>query len=513
MVSVETVLGMSDLRLRVRAGAGLLDREVSRLYGTELPDPGRFLSGGELVLTGLLWLRVAEDVPVFVAALADRGAAALIACDAETGVIPAALVDECARLGVPLLEASVDLSFADVIERVGTALAAERSGRAHSGRLMSAVAGGASLAELLALGATELDADCWVLTPLGRVVAACGPDLPVERRALLIKEFLLSDGRARRVRGPAGTVTLLPVLDPGGSDVTRWFLAVGGPARLTEPPYDEIMAELVGLIGVQRQREQAGRGVAGQVASTVLRAVLAGSAAQPEIASTALAAGIDMRQPVRVLAASAPGAPFGRAAAVLAELLAAVQLADRPGLVGVVDEQVYALLPADGRSDADLAQRAAEALRLLEPALTSGRIVVGISSVVTADELRGAVQEATHALELGERQPGRTRVVAGDEVAVHQLLLAGVPDELRAALRRRVLGKVFDYDAEHDGSLVRTLTVFLDCSGSWAKAAALLHVHVNTLRYRIGRVEELIGVDLSDFRQRVDVYLALRAGG
>ena len=133
------------------------------------------------------------------------------------------------------------------------------------------------------------------------------------------------------------------------------------------------------------------------------------------------------------------------------------------------------------------------------------------SAVATAADLRGAVQEARHARELGERQPGRTRVVAGAEVAVHQLLLATVPDELRRALRRRVLGRLFDYDAEHDGSLVETLTVFLDCSGSWARAAARLHVHVNTLRYRIGRIEELIGADLADFTQRVDVYLALHA--
>ncbi|HVV23102.1 MAG TPA: helix-turn-helix domain-containing protein, partial [Pseudonocardiaceae bacterium] len=217
-----------------------------------------------------------------------------------------------------------------------------------------------------------------------------------------------------------------------------------------------------------------------------------------------LAAGVDVRRPLRVLAAAAPGAPVGRAVAVLTELVAVLR---SPGLVGVVDEEVYALLPTDG--GVDLAA-AVPALRLVEPALTSGRFVVGISSVTTGD-LRGAVHEARYALELGERQSGRTRVVAGDEVAVHRLLLAGVPDELRVALRRRVLGPVFDHDAEHGGDLVRTLTVFLDCSGSWSRAAARLHVHVNTLRYRIGRIEELTGADLSDFAQRIDIYLALHS--
>jgi DNA-binding PucR family transcriptional regulator len=57
---------------------------------------------------------------------------------------------------------------------------------------------------------------------------------------------------------------------------------------------------------------------------------------------------------------------------------------------------------------------------------------------------------------------------------------------------------------------VHTLETFLDCSGSWIKCAAMLHVHVNTLRYRIRRIEELTGRDLGRFSDRVDLFLALR---
>jgi sugar diacid utilization regulator len=510
MVSVRTVADMAALRLTVRTGADLLDRAVSRLYGTELPDPARFLSGGELVITGLLWLRADTDVPPFVAALADRGAAGLVACDADTGVIPPSLVGECRRRGVPLLEAAVDLSFADIIDRVGRALAAERGGQGQRRRtmtMMSALARGAELAELLAIAAAELAAPCWVLTPLGRIVAASGPDLPVDRLPVLIREFLRADGRPRSVRGPAGaSAVVVPVPASGGVELTRWFLVVGGAAAADEP-----VAELVDLIAIARNREQENRRVTEQVTGGLLRAVMAGTAGPVESAATALAAGLDIRRPLRVLAAATPGAPPARALAVLAELVATIAPTRRPGLLGTLDDQAYALLPADRETDTELAGRAGAALRLLEPGLTTGRVVVGISAVTTGADLRGAVQEARHARELGERQPGRTRVVAGTEVAVHQLLLAGVPDELRRALRRRVLGRLFDYDAEHDAGLVETLTVFLDCSGSWARAAARLQVHVNTLRYRIGRVEALIGVDLADFGQRVDLYLALHA--
>lgn len=509
MVSVRAVAAMPELRLTVRSGTDLLDREVSRIYGTELPDPARFLSGGELVITGLLWLRRDGDVPPFVAALADRGVAGLVACDADTGVIPPSLVRECRRRGVPLIEAAIDLSFAAIIESVGTALAAERGHPGRQRKLITALARGAGLPELLALAAAELDAPCWVLTPLGRVVASSGRELPTEQLPVLIREFLRADGRPKWVRWPAGSATLLPLPDSDGRtsvELTRWFLVVG-----RAEPRDEIVAELVNLIAIQRNREQDARRVADQVAGTLLRAVMAGTAGPAEIAAMALAAGPDLRRPLRVLAVATPGAPPGRGAAVLAELIATIALPDRPGLLGAVDDQVYALMPAGRESDAELAARATAALRLLEPGLTTSRVVVGISAATTGAELRGAVQEARHARELGERRGGRTTVVAGTDVAVHQLLLATVPDELRRSLRRRVLGKLFDYDAEHDGSLVETLTVFLDCSGSWARAAARLHVHVNTLRYRIGRVEELIGADLADFTQRVDVYLALHA--
>src|SRR3981081_1629263 len=59
--SVKTLLELPELRLRLRTGADLLDRTVSRIYGTELPDPGRYVSAGEMVLSGLLWWRGPGD--------------------------------------------------------------------------------------------------------------------------------------------------------------------------------------------------------------------------------------------------------------------------------------------------------------------------------------------------------------------------------------------------------------------------------------------------------------------
>jgi DNA-binding PucR family transcriptional regulator len=75
----------------------------------------------------------------------------------------------------------------------------------------------------------------------------------------------------------------------------------------------------------------------------------------------------------------------------------------------------------------------------------------------------------------------------------------------------RVLGALVDHDERTGGDLVETLRTFLACSGSWTRTADALHLHVNSVRYRIARVQELIGRDLGDFGDRVDVHLALQS--
>lgn len=519
MVSVGAVLEMPELRLTLRAGEQHLRRPISRIYGTELADPGRFLSGGELVISGLLWLDDDRDVPGFVASLAEAGVACLVACDADTGVIPPALVTECQRRSVPLLEAVPELSFAVITDRVGLELAIERVGgeaaasRGRHRRLVTAVTRGVAPADLLSLGAEQLAAACWLLTPTGRVVASSGPELPAELARHLVYEFLRANQLPKTVRsrvagGAAGPYSLLAVDDPSGPELTRWFLVVGDGRKVTDAPYDEVAEELTSLIGLQRSQQQDRRRIANRMVGPLLRSALVGASRPGELVSAAVAAGVAAEQPVRVVAMSSPGFSPGVAAAVLEEL---VMPLDPPALVGVVGEEAYALVPVGEPEAVNPAQLVDSGLRALEPGLRGERVVVGVSTPSAVAELRGAVQEARQARKVGEARTGRSCVVAGEEIAVHQLLLAAVPEEVRHALRRRVLGPVLDYDAEHGVNLLETLTVFLECSCSWTQAAARLHVHVNTLRYRIGRVEELTGASLSSFSERVDIYLALCA--
>jgi DNA-binding PucR family transcriptional regulator len=110
----------------------------------------------------------------------------------------------------------------------------------------------------------------------------------------------------------------------------------------------------------------------------------------------------------------------------------------------------------------------------------------------------------------GRQSQRAARTAAGAEPPLHELLLASVPVPVLRSSRDRLLGPLRDYDAEHNAELLATLAQFLACDGSWSACASRMYVHVNTVRYRISRVEALTGRDLSALADRVDFFLALR---
>ena len=96
------------------------------------------------------------------------------------------------------------------------------------------------------------------------------------------------------------------------------------------------------------------------------------------------------------------------------------------------------------------------------------------------------------------------------EPSLHELL-ASVPAAMLRSFSDGLLAPLREYDDRRNAELLATLRSFLDCDGSWSACASQLYVHVNTVRYRISRVEALTGRDLSALADRVDFFLALRS--
>ncbi|WP_188282760.1 PucR family transcriptional regulator, partial [Streptomyces sp. CBMA29] len=202
---------------------------------------------------------------------------------------------------------------------------------------------------------------------------------------------------------------------------------------------------------------------------------------------------------------------------------AGTEAADRIA-VAHLDDKAMALVPLpppvpgaqEGGEDSPATLHADRLLDVLRGPLgrglaDDGRLTIGVSAAVqSAEGLRGALEEARHARRVAAARPGRVCVAGHEELASHVLLLPFVPDDVRRAFTARLLDPLRAYDRRHRADLIPTLEAFLECDGSWTRCATRLHLHVNTLRYRIGRIEQLTGRDLSRLEDKLDFFLALR---
>ena len=137
---------------------------------------------------------------------------------------------------------------------------------------------------------------------------------------------------------------------------------------------------------------------------------------------------------------------------------------------------------------------------------------VGVSRVArTLDELPGAYAQARRAVEVGRRVHGGGSTTFFDQLGLHRLI-ALIPEEENGELRsfvRDVLGPLADQTTEA-ADLRETLQVLLDTNFNVAEAARLQFFHYNTMRYRVSKLERLLGPLSTDPHLRLDVAVALR---
>ncbi|MHC3455454.1 MULTISPECIES: PucR family transcriptional regulator [Streptomyces] len=580
---LRALLETDALGLALLCGEDELDRTVHGVMTTDLRDPSRYLSGGELVLSGLAWRRDAADSESFVRRLVQAGVAALAAGEAELGAVPDDLVAACARHRLPLFAVHESVAFATVTEHVVRQVSGERAGDLaavvdrHRRLMTSGPAGGGPDVVLDLLG-TDLDLRAWVLSPTGRLIAGpkAGPRLPDDVCVRIAAEHLAAarddrPGPHRVILDDRTTYSLFPVRGdgsaasaeaaaprtahgrPGAPDgpgtpaaspeprdgretaLSDWLLVVEADAGDWGGERLDLLHGVTQLIAVERDRRNAARAVRRRLAQEVLELVQAGAApaevaARLRVAAPVLVPGLGAAPHWQVVVARVDwdggGAGGGAAArALLEEILVdpastGPEHSDRIAVAHTGDEAV-ALVPlpavAGEHDGADRRGLLADALleSIREP-LTAGldgdgRLTLGVSAAVhSAEGLRGALEEARHARRVAAARPGRVCAAGHHELASHVLLLPFVPDDVRRAFTARLLDPLRDYDRRHRAELIPTLEAFLDCDGSWTRCAARLHLHVNTLRYRVGRIEQLTGRDLSRLEDKLDFFLALR---
>jgi sugar diacid utilization regulator len=162
---------------------------------------------------------------------------------------------------------------------------------------------------------------------------------------------------------------------------------------------------------------------------------------------------------------------------------------------------------------ADSGDRAADSvLRELEAGLDSYVFTVALSRPASDPaDLHRAGSESLLAANVAEAR-GLTRL-SFEETGAYRLLLPAMsedPSELRR-FHEETVAPLVAYDEQYETELVRTLESFLDADGNVAGTAEKLFTHRHTIRYRLDRVRELTGLDVSSTDGRERLSLGLKA--
>ncbi|TMR91166.1 PucR family transcriptional regulator [Nonomuraea basaltis] len=511
-VSVGEVLGVSTLaEARLIAGESGLGRIVQRLNVMEVPDILAWVKPHELLLTTGYPLRnTPQSLGRLVADLDERGLAALaIKLGRYVDELPGEMAEQADRLGFPLILLPNDVGFDDILNQVLTdilnrqAAVLARAEEAHRALVQVVLAGG-GLNEVTAEVAQLLDVSVAAVDGAGHLLATAGPAAHVA----VLRESISREGpptSPARTSGRGREFASVPVLAGGHHHGRIVAYSASGAIRESDVGILERAATVAALVVT---RQEAVNAVESKYRADFLRDVLTGRAGTAERVTTrARAFGWDLARPVTVLVAELD--PDGDERTAQDRLVscwtAAIRRHDPRGAVAGFSHEVVAVV--DASIDATrVARDAASAFADVPPATFS----TGTSRPSPgAETLPEAYSQALKAARVGRQLHGPGAVAHFDQLGVYRLLsLVNDTDELHAFVRE-TLGPLASEDDGENADLRRTLQVLLETNLNVAETARRLHFHYNTLRYRIGKLERLLGNFTDDPHLRLNLTLAL----
>ena len=491
MATVRELVAARGLGIRVVDDVGSLDREIEGVHTTDLPRPSRYLLQGELVLTNGLWFPEIEP-ETWVSDVASAGIAALgFGLGSPHPAIPDDVVTSCARHLVPLLEIPEHLSFVTIADAASAVAAGDQRSklRRHLERaraMVQAMTEGHGPAALLDVVREATGRDAALVDAAGRVVAATAEPPPPDHARNAI-----SLGRTGRL--PAEVTPGLTAFGSSfGHRTLELVLVVAASPLEIDDEGRAAINQVTDHLELHAARRRSGRGAARALALELVERSREGSLGSDDHRSRMRALSLDPAQPVLVLAAdheidemdaameanaaAFASTTFDGATVVLAQAL----VDDKVGGVAAVLEEL------------------------------GGSPTLGIGTPARDPEGLGrSIGEALVALGLARGRPPGERVVGLGQVGSVSALLGEIDGEVLRTYRDTLLEPLERWDAERGAALVGTLRSFLEHGCRWRATAAALHIHHNTLRYRLKRVEELTGRDLGLVADRLDLQIAL----
>lgn len=518
-ITVEEALALPALRnARLVAGRAGARRVILHVNVMEVPDVLDWVKPGEFLVTTAFPIK---DDPGAQAALlpelARRGLAGLaIKPRRYLPEIPPLMIEQADALDFPLVEIPPEVAFGDVINpimaevlhRQGAYL--RRAEEVHR-ELMDAALAGNGIAGLTASLARLMG------NPVALVLRgeppdfAPGPDGSIDGGTLLatLDETPDANERARSDEGEVPRRWSFPVAAAGKQYGT---LHVWEIHRHLSPFDVRALERATTVAALQAVSARAVREVERRYQSAFLDDLLHGNyETESDMLKRAAQLGWDLERPRGVLLAEPAGAD---ADPRLLDAVLAALAGDRSAIAGAKGRGVMVLVAIGGQDVRAAGTSLARELRrhLRAPVLVGGgRLHPGLAGIATSfREGRKALDIARdRAFDPGDDREGASGFVHFDDLGVYRLLHAvGDAQELRAFFADTI-GPLARHDRERNAQLVRTLQAYFACGGNLRKLADALFAHYNTVVYRLRRIQEITGCDLSDPRARLNLEVGL----
>ena len=491
-ITVAELVAVPFLNIRFHAGAGGGGRLVAWAHTSDLPNATDWLAPGDLLMSnGLNLPDTAEGQVAFLVELDAAGLSGLaLGDDMHAPALAPEFLERAETLEFPVLAIPRDMPFVAVSKAVANANTDEEHKRLVQtvqlyDALRDAVSNGRSGATLLSELGRQLDCRLLLLDAVTALpVLAADTEPPAG----------LADQLVDELRGRKGMFPAVLRVQCNGTGALALRVPTGRPTALValhdsgRAPDIALLQHAANLAALEVERITTERDLGLRMGSELLAAMLRRGIEPTSAAQQLGEQGIVPESAVFV--SSRPGASANHR-----NLHHELAQREVPHLVLWSTERCLAAIP-----DTDQAHAA------LQNALGSD-VPLGVSDPLRrADRAPDAAREARWA-ETAANKLARPMVRYGEATP---LFLPRTLGEAEIAAER-VLGPLLTYDAEHATDLLHSLDVFLDENRSWQRSAEVLHVHKQTLVYRMHRVEELTGRDLRNTAEIVELWMALRA--
>jgi DNA-binding PucR family transcriptional regulator len=459
-------------------------------------------------------------------AAGNAGASGVVVKSAEA--LSNELVDAAGAAGVALMCVPPEMAWAQLHSLLRVAFA--------SSGINPVAAEGAPIGDLFALAnavAAMVGGPVTIEDTRSRILAysSTGAELDEPRRQAILGrrvpdewvELLTQTGAFKKLWSTSDVVRIddltgdgtvrprLAIAVRAGDELLGSIWVAEGDAPFAEQA-DEALRDAAAMAALHIVRSRAGEDLERRVRGEQLRTILEG------------------RGPLEVLATRLNADPTGRYAVVAYELRPGVDAAvvaqreraldfvamfceayRRKAASVAIGQTIYTLVPLDGPDTAALFRHARELIERAEESLKI-ELRAGVGSV--AEGLREVTRsraDADQVLRVLERTSSPARVAGIDDVRSEAMLLElGDLVQERPHLLIGEIDRVVAHDEKHGSDYVQTLLAYFDAFGDVPMAARRLDVHPNTLRYRLRRIAEFAGIDLTDPQQRLAAELQLR---